>query len=100
MTEQIYSENIRKIMQNKKQLEKELNIKIKKEKNIILVEGKPEDEFLALQAIEAINLGFSVPKALLLKEEDITFKKINIKDLTKRKDLERDEKAHAHAGTA
>jgi len=89
MTEQIFSENSRKIMQNKKLIEKELPIKISSKQGIIYIKGRPEDEFFALQIIEAINLGFKVPEALMLKDPEFVFEKINIKDLTKRHDLER-----------
>lgn len=89
MTEQIYSENTRKIMQNRKKIETALNIKISRKQNIFFIEGKPENEHFALQVIEAINLGFSVDKTLLLKDEEFVFIRINIKDLTKRNDLDR-----------
>ena len=36
-----------------------------------------------------INLGFSIDKALLLKQENIILQTIHIKDITKRQDLER-----------
>jgi len=89
MVEQIYSDNIRKIFQNKKKIETALNIKLSKKQGIVFIKGKAEDEHFGLQVIEAINLGFSVDKALLLKDEEFVFEKINIKDLTKRHDLER-----------
>jgi ribosomal RNA assembly protein len=87
--QEIYSENIRKILQNKKKLEKKLAIKITNKGRILFVEGKAEQEYLAIQIIEAINLGFTTEKALLLTEEGFILEKINIKDITKRHDLER-----------
>ncbi len=86
--QEIYSENTRKILQNRKNLEKKLRVKITSKGKIIFVEGKAEQEYLAIQIIEAINLGFTTDKALLLTE-DYIFEKINIKDLTKRQDLDR-----------
>ena len=86
---QIYIEEPRKLIQNKKEIEKILNIKFSIKNNIISIEAKAEDEFIATKVIEAINLGFKVPDALLLKDEEYTFQRINIKDLTKRKDLKR-----------
>jgi ribosomal RNA assembly protein len=85
--EQIYSNNTRKILQNKKNLEQSLKIKISAKNNIIFLEGKAEDEFLALEVIEAINLGFSIPKSLFLKEDNTIFKKILIKPIAKRNNL-------------
>jgi len=87
MTEQIYAEVARKIMQNKNQIEKALKVKLSAKGNIVLIEGNSADELIALNVIEAINLGFSVVQALDLKNEDFIFEKISIKNLTKRKDL-------------
>lgn len=87
--QEIYSEFSRKILQNKKKLEKELEIKITNKGKILFVEGKAEKEYLAIEVIEAINLGFTTRQAILINEEGYIFEKINIKDLTKRRDLER-----------
>lgn len=87
MTEQIYSDNARKIMQNKKQIEESLKIGLENKSGIITVEGNPADEITAVQVIEAVNLGFSISQALDLKNEDFVFEKIPIKNFTKRKDL-------------
>ena len=45
------------------------------------------DEYEASLVLDAINLGFPSKTAVLLKEEDIIFEKINIKDFTRRKNL-------------
>jgi ribosomal RNA assembly protein len=87
--QEIYSEFIRKILQNKSKLEKGLKVKITNKGKILFVEGNAEDEYTAVQAIEAINLGFTVQQALLLTEEGFILEKVNIKDLTRRHDLER-----------
>ena len=87
--QEIYSEFVRKILQNKKKLEQALAIKITNKGKIVFVKGKPEQEFIAIQIIEAMNLGFTAEQALLLQDEEFIFEKINIKDLTKRHDLER-----------
>jgi len=86
--QEIYSKNTRKILQNKKKLEEKLKVKITNKDKILFIEGKAEDEYIAIEVIEAINLGFTADKALFLTEEFI-LEKINIKDLTKRHDLER-----------
>ena len=87
--QETYTENIRKVLQNKKKIEKELQIKLSNKGKNLFLDGKPEDEFIALQAIEAINLGFTIEKVLLLKNENIILQTVNIKDITKRHDLER-----------
>ena len=87
--QEIYTESARKILQNKARLEKELKVEIRNRGRLIFVEGKGEDEYLAIEVIEALNLGFKIEQALLLTQEDFIFEKINIKDLTKRHDLDR-----------
>lgn len=87
MTEQIYSKNIRKILQNRKSIQESLGIKLSVKDDIIYLDGKAEDEFVALEVIEAINMGFTVPKALFLNEENTTFLRIPIKPIARRNDL-------------
>jgi len=87
MAEQIYSGNTRKIMQNKKTIESSLKIRLFSKNNILTIEGEPENEYIAIQAIEAINLGFPIKEALQLKNENFVLEKINIKSISKRKNL-------------
>jgi ribosomal RNA assembly protein len=87
MTEKIYSESIRKIIQNKKTLEEGLKVKISLSGNIIELNGNAEDEFIALQAIDALNLGFPVQDAISIRDEEFAFEKIPIKNISHRKDL-------------
>ena len=84
---QIYVEKYKRISQNKKRIEKELGIKISIKDNIVSFESKPIDEFKITQFFEAMNLGFRLNDAFLIKEEDMSFEKINIKDVTKRGNL-------------
>jgi ribosomal RNA assembly protein len=87
--QEIYVEQIGKVLQNKKKLESELEIKITNQGKNLFVDGDTDKEFTAIQLMEAINLGFSIEKALLLKDENIILQTIHIKDITKRHDLER-----------
>jgi KH domain-containing protein len=84
----IISEDSKKIAKNKRELESELNVKIKINQKEITIEGSPEDEFIAEKVIDAINFGFPIKSALLIKEEDCLFEILNIKNYTHRKDLE------------
>jgi len=86
--QQTYTEYLRKILQSKNKLEKQLKIKITNKGKDIFIDGKPEQEYTALQVIEAVNLGFSIERALLLTNENIILQTINIKDLTKKHNLE------------
>lgn len=84
----IYVEAPKKIIQNKKLIEKNLDINLSVKDKILEIKSKPEEEYLALNIVEALELGFDKEDALLLKDEKFDFKKINIKDFTRRKDLE------------
>lgn len=84
---QIYVEEYKRISQNKKRIEKELGIKISLKDNVLTFEAKPEDELKITQFFDALNIGFRLNDALLIKEEDMSFEKINIKDVTKRGNL-------------
>jgi len=89
MTQEIYVENIKEVLKNKPELEKELNIKLINKGKLFFIEGDGEDEYMGLKVLGAVNLGFSVERALLLKNEDTILNILNIKDITKRNDLER-----------
>lgn len=89
MTQEIYAQNLKAIIVNKRKIERELNVKILNQGRNIFIEGPAENEYLCLRIIEAINLGFSLEKALSLKNEEVILHILNIRDITKRKDLER-----------
>ena len=87
--QEIYVENMNHVLPNKKKLEKELEVKITNKGKNVFVDGDAEKEYTALEVMQAINLNFSVSKALLLKNDNIIIQTLNIKDTTKRHDLER-----------
>ncbi len=84
----LISENISKILKNKRKLERELKVKITIKGEEVSAEGSPEDEYIAERVIEAINFDFPVQVALLIKEEDFLFEILDIKKYTRRKDFE------------
>jgi ribosomal RNA assembly protein len=83
----IISEKIARIIKAKKQLEKVLNIKIENRGKEVSLKGLPEDEYISEKVIDAINLGFPIQHAILIKTEDLLYEKLNIKEHTKRKDF-------------
>lgn len=85
----ILSEKLPRILKNKKRLEKSLNVKITNRGKEVTIRGSSVDEYPAEKVIDAINFGFPISAALLIKDEDFIFEIINIKDHTKRKDLNR-----------
>lgn len=89
MVQEILIEQIGRVLKNKIRLEKELQVQITHKGKLVFVEGDAEKEYLALKVLEAIDLGFEIDKSLLLKNEEIILQVLNIKDITKRNDLER-----------
>ncbi len=82
-------EKLPRILKNKRRLEKKLNIRISNRGKEVQINGKPEDEYIAEKIIDALNFGFPFSVAISIKEEDLEFEILNIKDYTTRKDLER-----------
>ena len=82
-------DKIPRVIKSRKKLEKALNVKITNRGKEIDFEGAPEDEYVAEKVLEAIDFGFPINTALLIKEEDYLFDIINIKDHTNQKNLER-----------
>jgi len=85
----ILCEKLPRIIKAKAKLEKTLNLKIINRGKEVTIQGNPEDEYRGEKVIDAINLGFPVQHALLIKTKDFLYEVINIKDHTKRKDLKR-----------
>lgn len=75
------------IRRNLKELEEKLKVSITISGKKVTISGEPLDEYEAMNVLDAIASGFSAKKALLILEEDNIFRKIHIKDFTRRKDL-------------
>jgi ribosomal RNA assembly protein len=86
--QEIYVEFLKKVMQNKARLEKAIGVKLSNKGQNIFINGAAEDEYLCLRVLEAVNLGFSVERALLLKEDNTILHILNIKEITKSKNWE------------
>jgi len=87
MTEKIYLESTRKIIQNKKQLESSLKVKLDIGGGVVTIEGESPQEMIAIMVLEAMEIGFNMTAALDLKQDDFSFEKIKIKNISKRHDL-------------
>ncbi len=84
----ILSEKIPRIIKNKARLQKILNIKITNRGKEVQIQGTPEDEYTATKVIDALNFGFSFSHAIIIKEQEATFETTNIKEHTKKHNLE------------
>jgi ribosomal RNA assembly protein len=82
--ESFYVKRIREVGRNKKMLEKKLGVTIKTFQGKVMIEGSAEDIYDAEQVFQALDFGFSLQRALLLKEEDFVFQKVHIHEHTKR----------------
>ena len=82
-----YLKSKRKILQNKKELESELKVKIDFKADKIVISGNEVDEHFAEIVLHSLDFPFLVEDALLLLNENYIFEIINIKDITKRKDI-------------
>jgi ribosomal RNA assembly protein len=87
MTETFIFEKIGSLKKAKDELEQKLGIKILIEGKKITIEGEAIKEYEAKIILDAINFGFKPKQALILKNESYVFKKVNIKDFTRRKNL-------------
>ncbi len=86
--EKIFLEKPAEAKKEKRFLEKQLKVKISFENKFAVIEGEPVNEYEAIMVFEAINLGFSARTASLITDENFIFEKINMKDYTKRKNLD------------
>jgi len=86
--ETLYCKNLTELKREIKFLERTFKVKIEIKGRQVFVEGESLDEFEMEAVIDAMNLGFSARTAALIKEEDIVFEKLNIKDHTRRKNLD------------
>lgn len=82
--ETFYVKKISGVFKNRRELEEKLNVKLKIVKNNVTIEGETLCEFDASKVFEAIKFGFSVKRALFLKNEDYVFRIVHIKSHTKR----------------
>jgi KH domain-containing protein len=85
----IISEKIIRIIKNKKNLEKELDVLLEINGKEVSISGEPENEYVAERVIEALDFGFPFSDALNIKKEEYLFEILNIKEFTNQKDFER-----------
>ena len=76
------------IKKHKRKLETALEVTIKIQGNQAIIEGEGMKEYEASLVLQAMGFGFSMDKALQLKNQDMIFRILPIKSLTRRKNLE------------
>lgn len=85
--ESIQLKHVKELKRNLKDLERRLKVKITLKGKVATFEGTAIDEYEASLVLEALSFGFSKSKALLLKEEDTRLEIVNIKAVTRKKNL-------------
>jgi len=83
----IIVQNMRKIKKAVPVIEDKIKIKISFGKDRISLKGSELNEFLVEKIVQAVDFGFKVNDALLLKNEDFVLEFIEVKEHTKRKNL-------------
>lgn len=72
-----------KIKKSIEKLAKALNVSLKLENNVVLIDGSAIDEYAAVNVIKAISNGFDLKTAMLLRDEEFMIDEIRIKNYTK-----------------
>ena len=85
--ESLYFKKIRELQKSKAELENKFRVKINIRGKLVTLEGSAVDEYGALIVLEAMQFGFSSKRALVLLSDDLIFRKIPIKNFTRRKNM-------------
>jgi ribosomal RNA assembly protein len=85
---EIFIKSARKIIQNKKELEDKLGVKLSVKGTSVTLSGDEAEEYFAERVLIAMDFPFLVEDALLLKREDFMFDVLSIKEFTRRHDFE------------
>jgi ribosomal RNA assembly protein len=84
----VFVKSLRKLIQNKKELEEKLNVKIDVKGREVLISGDKVKEYFAERVLESLDFPFDIEESLLLNNEDFMFEVFSIKEFTNRKDLD------------
>lgn len=87
MNSEFNRKTIKKILANKKKIEKKLSVKIEIKGNKVEISGNELDIYAAEKVFEALERNFPTETALLLTEEDYMLENLLIKSITKKKNL-------------
>ena len=84
MTEKIYCKRAGEIRKNKSKIEKETGVKISIDGGNVEFSGGSVEEYEAGMILDAIDFGFTAKQAMVLKDDGMMFRKVHIRDHTKR----------------
>lgn len=84
----IHIKNVHEIQKNIPLLQKKLKVGLKIIDHQISITGKEENIYDAERVLDALNADFSIDNALLLIDPEYLFEVVNIKNFTRRSNLE------------
>ena len=85
--ETLFFDKTGELRKNKVQLEEKLKVSIAIQGKKVMFEGSPINEYTASAVLDAVSFGFSVKESLTLCTDTIAFKRIPIREFTRRKNL-------------
>lgn len=80
--------NIKKLKKGIRKIEQKARVRMSVKKNKVTVKGSEVNEFIVGEILRAIDFGFDVEDALYLLDEDFVLEFVNIKNHTRRRNLE------------
>lgn len=80
-------ENPKKVKKAVRKIRDKIKIKILVKGDKVSVSGGEMDEFVGCEVLKAVDFGFDVEDALLLRDENFVLEFINIKEHTRRRNL-------------
>ncbi len=86
--ETLFVKRTRELLNEKEKLEKRLGVTIDIKGKKVTIDGPALEEYEAEMVFDAFGFGFPLDVALMLKNEDMIFKRLSIKDFTRRVDME------------
>ncbi len=86
--EKFYFDKTSELKREFQNLQKKLSVVMNLKGGELTIEGEAINEFSASQVLNAMAFGFSAKKSLLLLDPDMSYRRLNIKNFTRRKDLE------------
>jgi ribosomal RNA assembly protein len=81
-------ENVKRMKRAVPEIKSKINVKISFDRDKAVVQGDEFSEFVADSVIRAVDFGFDVEDALVLKDEDFVLEFIDIKEHTRRRNLQ------------
>jgi KH domain-containing protein len=87
MVRSIVVTNMRKVKLAVPKIERKVKVNFSFNRNGVVIKGKEYEEFMVEEIVKAVDFGFDLEDAFLLLDEDFSLKFLDIKSLTRRKNI-------------